>query len=519
LSCRIRITSTPALLTDEGRRRIDMSDDGPIRSLPARPDRRFLKLEAKRRLAAGEFRRLHEAQFAIAREYGFTSWPRLTAHIDLLRLTTAQRAEAFVRSVCSSDPRAGLALLAADPDITLASAAAALCAGNPGAVKHLDANRPLAPLDWPPLLYATFSRLLRVSPRHATGLRSCVATLLDRGADPSAIVDIDDGASGADVGHRLTPIYGAVGVNNDLNVTRALLVAGADPDEGLGPADANDPNTGWGSEALYHGCEFADPACLVALLDAGPDPVRVSYCLGRALDHPWTEHCLAFLDYRADPNFRVPWAAHRTHLHAAATKGRGSVVAKMLDCGADATLVDDHGRSALTLAVRAGHDDIARMLVEAGADASTVSDDDRRVGRAGLDGQALYLAARRGDVSAIRRALAAGHEPDAPAGDERMPLLNAAALSGQVEVVRLLLDAGADPNTVGPYGSNALGAARWGSVNIFDAEAGPAARPVTDIDQTGYLQTVRLLLDAGVDVLDGTPGSDEIRALLAANAS
>jgi hypothetical protein len=56
-----------------------------------------------------------------------------------------------------------------------------------------------------------------------------------------------------------------------------------------------------------------------------------------------------------------------------------------------------------------------------------------------------------------------------------------------------------------------------GSVNIFDAEAGPAARPVTDIDQTGYIETVQLLLDAGTDVLDGTAGSEEISALLAAH--
>lgn len=494
-----------------------MSDPGSIRALPARPDRRYLKLEAKRRLAAGEFRRLHEAQLAIAREHGFTSWPRLTAHIDLLRLATAERADAFVRSACSSDPRAALALIAADAGIASGSSAAALCAGEFGVVRSLDPREPLAPLGWPPLLYTTFSRLVRVSPRHAMGIRSCVATLLERGADPSAIVEIEEGASSADVGHRLTPIYGAVGVNNDLDVTRALLAAGADPDEGLGPADLHDPDTIWGSEALYHGCEFADASCLVALLDARPHPVRVSYCLGRALDHPWPEHCLAFLDHGADPNFRVPWQARRTHLHKAAANGRAAVVAKMLDVGADPLLVDEDGRSALTLAVRAGHDDIARMLLDAGADPATVSGEDYRVGRAGLDGQTLYRAARRGDAAAIRRALAARHDPNAPAGDDGMPLAHAAALAGQAEIVRLLLDAGADPNVIGPYGSNALGAARWGSVNIFDAEAGPAARPVTDIDQTGYVETVQLLLDAGTNVLDSTAESDEIRALLAAH--
>ena len=47
------------------------------RSLPDHPSLRFLKLEARRRLAAGEFPALHEAQLAIAREYGFSSWTAL----------------------------------------------------------------------------------------------------------------------------------------------------------------------------------------------------------------------------------------------------------------------------------------------------------------------------------------------------------------------------------------------------------------------------------------------------------
>ncbi len=47
------------------------------RSLPDRPSLRFLKLEARERLAAGEFATLHEAQLAIAREHGQPSWAAL----------------------------------------------------------------------------------------------------------------------------------------------------------------------------------------------------------------------------------------------------------------------------------------------------------------------------------------------------------------------------------------------------------------------------------------------------------
>src|SRR3984893_3945052 len=50
---------------------------GGSRSLPGRPSLRHLKLEAKRRLAAGEFAALHDAQIAIAREYGLPTWAAL----------------------------------------------------------------------------------------------------------------------------------------------------------------------------------------------------------------------------------------------------------------------------------------------------------------------------------------------------------------------------------------------------------------------------------------------------------
>ena len=51
------------------------------RELPAQPNLRYLKLEAKRRLAAGQFATLHDAQLAIAREHGRSSWAALKQHI------------------------------------------------------------------------------------------------------------------------------------------------------------------------------------------------------------------------------------------------------------------------------------------------------------------------------------------------------------------------------------------------------------------------------------------------------
>ena len=57
----------------------------PPRSLPDRPNLRHLKDQARDLLKAGEASSLTEAQFKIARQYGFASWPKLKAHVDSLQ--------------------------------------------------------------------------------------------------------------------------------------------------------------------------------------------------------------------------------------------------------------------------------------------------------------------------------------------------------------------------------------------------------------------------------------------------
>jgi CubicO group peptidase (beta-lactamase class C family) len=52
-----------------------------FRDLPDRLSLRHSKLEAKRRLAAGEFTTLHDAQLTVAREHGMSSWAALKEHI------------------------------------------------------------------------------------------------------------------------------------------------------------------------------------------------------------------------------------------------------------------------------------------------------------------------------------------------------------------------------------------------------------------------------------------------------
>ena len=63
-----------------------MSIDHPeaSRPLPDRPNLRHLKDQAKDLLKAGAAASITDAQFKIARLYGFASWPTLKAHIDSL---------------------------------------------------------------------------------------------------------------------------------------------------------------------------------------------------------------------------------------------------------------------------------------------------------------------------------------------------------------------------------------------------------------------------------------------------
>ena len=58
--------------------------DTPL-SLPARPSLEQLRKQAKERLASMPDAKLADAQFALARDYGFDSWPKLVRHVDAMR--------------------------------------------------------------------------------------------------------------------------------------------------------------------------------------------------------------------------------------------------------------------------------------------------------------------------------------------------------------------------------------------------------------------------------------------------
>ncbi|MFL6126031.1 hypothetical protein, partial [Actinophytocola sp.] len=118
-----------------------MSDQSRV--LPDRPSLRYLKLEAKRRVAAGEFATLDQAQLSIAREHGLTSWAALKHHVEAAGHALSRMRWVVTRFAVADSPEWAL------PD-------------NGELRQHFDDRYlSLVPPDWLARLFATVARQLR----------------------------------------------------------------------------------------------------------------------------------------------------------------------------------------------------------------------------------------------------------------------------------------------------------------------------------------------------------------------
>src|SRR4051812_10026725 len=132
-----------------------------------------------------------------------------------------------------------------------------------------DANAPGGPNGWAPLLYVC----------HSVFASAALAReLLERGADPNVTFTNEYG--------EMSALYGAAGVVHDPELTRLLLEAGANPDDG---------------ESLYHSTEASDPACLRLLLEQGATATG-SVALAHALDYDRIEPVRLLIAHGADVN-------------------------------------------------------------------------------------------------------------------------------------------------------------------------------------------------------------------------
>jgi len=136
-----------------------------------------------------------------------------------------------------------------------------------------------------------------------------------------------------------------------------------------------------------------------------------------------------------------------TGIFAAAAKGDAGAVAKLASSGASVNAKDDRGRTPLHVAAFMKQRDAMKALVDAGADANAL-DADRY--------DMVTIAAVADDPATLEAALKLGNRAGNVTSRYDGTALIAAAHLGHVEVVRILIKAGAPLDHVNNLGWTAL---------------------------------------------------------------
>lgn len=277
-------------------------------------------------------------------------------------------------------------------------------------------------------------------------------------------------------------LQGASG-NGHLEVTKLLLNHGA---------DANMEVDNYGNPLQVASIEgYAEITEL--LLDNGANvnaqggPYGNALCAASIRGHPQIVEILldsnADIDQKGHDYFS---AVHSTALQGASREGHLGVVRILLDRGADIHAKDTYNIDALGAASEKGRLEIANMLINKGA----------RINTGKAYARPLYLASRSGHPEIIKLLLDNGADANAQndASDIDCSALCAASRNGHLEAAKMLLDNGADINIHGGHYGNALCAA----------------------SAKGRLEVVKMLLDHGADI--NMRVGDYGNALVAASA-
>ena len=297
---------------------------------------------------------------------------------------------------------------------------------------------------------------LHVAAKEGNG--EIVAILAEAGADVAAVTET--GAS---------PLHFAAAAG-DVRAVAALLDHGA-------AVDAMEPE--WGQTPLMFAAALGRTGAVEALLKAGADATITA----RVMDLVERD----ILD-------RLSERKRRTEI--AAMRGGTDALSYPVESG-----VAGRTPQASTAPVTA-REEQARQAAQEALEARRQTGEPIPLNYADLVGKhgglsAIHLAAREGQTSTVMALLDGGVDIDMPsAADNTTPMLMA-AINGYFDLVADLLERGADPNLASDAGATPL----YAVLNMHWAPKARHPQPLEyEQQETGYLELMRALLDAGADV-------------------
>jgi ankyrin repeat protein len=350
-------------------------------------------------------------------------------------------------------------------------------------------------------------------------------------------------AAGADATaanrYGMTPLQAAA-VEGDPAIIDALLAAGADVNAALPEGETvlmTAARTG-SPEALRallaHGAEteardrfYGESALIWAAAENHADAVRVLAEHGADVDGRSALLTLEPRQRRAGQSIR-PLGSWTPLMYAARENARAAGEA-LVASGANLDAADPDGATALVIAIINAHYELAELLLRAGADPN-IADLEAGMGPlyAAIDMHRLAVGHGRGNpvpvglldaVDVVRLLLEKGADPnaalkkpilqrqhtfgDGTLGAGATPLMRAAK-SGDIEVVRMLLAAGADARQTLPNGTTALMLA----AGLGWRNGSPLAPSYDQGSDAEAVETLELLLSLGLDLQAANEAGD-----------
>jgi ankyrin repeat protein len=146
-----------------------------------------------------------------------------------------------------------------------------------------------------------------------------------------------------------------------------------------------------------------------------------------------------------------------TALMFAAAEGRSDAVQLLLEKGASLNAKDNQGRTAIVHAVESGQSEITELLANKGADLSLTPFKTEAELKASLHKSMLVRAVSDGNAEKVKELLAAHVDPNSRTGPRHVPvLLIASGYSQNVEILKLLIESGADVDAADDQGNTGL---------------------------------------------------------------